>query len=206
MALYARLNPDTAGKLAMHAYSCEHMEHAAYELLRWFAERAGDERVAELARRVGEHERSMADRIAGRWDCAVDASLREEDAGTSSERPSSTDATRTLWKRRMLEAGSKLTECGALAAIMSAHLAETHLHQRRIDERLRDVGFGRVACRRQRCACPRSIWVGASRSSQTRRPSWRASPNAFEALECGAYELLRRTARRAGDEATADAC
>src|SRR5215207_3381162 len=31
--LFARLNPDTPGKLATHAFSYEHMELAAYDLL-----------------------------------------------------------------------------------------------------------------------------------------------------------------------------
>src|SRR3712207_8312585 len=38
MVLFAKLNPDTPGKLAMHAFSYEHMELAAYELLRRIAE------------------------------------------------------------------------------------------------------------------------------------------------------------------------
>src|SRR3954451_17493764 len=42
MVLFARLNPDTPGKLAMHAFSYEHMELAAYELLRRMAARADD--------------------------------------------------------------------------------------------------------------------------------------------------------------------
>src|SRR4051812_35412940 len=72
MVLFAKLNPDTPGKLAMHAYSYEHMELAAYELLRRFAERGGDVDLAQLATRIGGEERAMADRIAGRWDLAVD--------------------------------------------------------------------------------------------------------------------------------------
>src|SRR4051794_39633965 len=73
MVLFAKANPDTPGKLAMHAYSYEHMELAAYELLRRFAERAGDERLGNLANRIGADERAMADRIDERWDRAVDA-------------------------------------------------------------------------------------------------------------------------------------
>src|ERR671938_829781 len=68
MILFAKVNPDTPGKLAMHAYSYEHMELAAYELLRRIAERAGDQHVAELARRIGGDERAMADRVGERWD------------------------------------------------------------------------------------------------------------------------------------------
>src|ERR687885_1744111 len=56
MAVFARANPDTPGKLAMHAYSYEHMELAAYELLRRVAERAGDASVRALAERIGAQE------------------------------------------------------------------------------------------------------------------------------------------------------
>ena len=44
--LFARSQPDTPGKLAAHAYSYEHMELAAYELLERVARRAGDETTA----------------------------------------------------------------------------------------------------------------------------------------------------------------
>src|SRR5215208_7152620 len=80
MVLFARVNPDTPGKLTAHAYSYEHMELAAYELLRRVAERAGDEPVRATAARIGAEERAMADRLGERWDRAVDASLREKGA------------------------------------------------------------------------------------------------------------------------------
>src|SRR3954465_3717295 len=57
MVAFARLNPDTPGKLTAHAFSYEHMELAAYELLRRVAERAGDQAVVELARTIGTQER-----------------------------------------------------------------------------------------------------------------------------------------------------
>src|SRR5436190_8948179 len=85
MVLFAKANPDTPGKLAMHAYSYEHMELAAYELLRRVAERASYIGVAELAERIGAQERAMAERVAARWDRAVDASLREKDADATRE-------------------------------------------------------------------------------------------------------------------------
>src|SRR5438105_9184841 len=75
--LFARLQPDTPGKLAAHAYSYEHLELAAYELLQRIAERAGDEQTASVARRIRDEEHAMAQRPAGSLDGAVDASLRE---------------------------------------------------------------------------------------------------------------------------------
>src|SRR3954466_4219994 len=63
MVLFAKLNPDTPGKLIMHAYSYEHMELAAYELLRRAAEQIRDGATVELARRIGGEERAMADRL-----------------------------------------------------------------------------------------------------------------------------------------------
>src|ERR687895_1299834 len=74
MIVFARVNPDTPGKLAMHAFSYEHMELAAYELLRRIADRAGDEQVAAMARTIGGQEPAMADRIAAHWGRAVEAS------------------------------------------------------------------------------------------------------------------------------------
>ena len=145
MALFARLNPDTPGKLAMHAYSYEHMELAAYELLRRFAERAQDEALAQLAERIGGQERSMADRIAEHWDRAVDASLRAkgaEDLQTELVKYLRDAHALEAQAIQMLEAGSKLAEFSALAEVMSAHLDETRGHQRLIDERLQRAGLG----------------------------------------------------------------
>src|ERR671932_2088082 len=75
MVLFARVNPDTPGKLGAHAYSYEHMELAAYELLRRIADRAGDTAVSAMASQIGAQERAMAERLDAQWDRAVDASL-----------------------------------------------------------------------------------------------------------------------------------
>ena len=206
MLLFARVNPDTPGKLGAHAYSYEHMELAAYELLRRIADRAGDTAVSEMASHIAEQERAMADRIAGHWDQIVDASLHAKGAE---------DAAREVVKYlrdahaleaqslQMLEAGPKLAGFDALAEVFREHLEETREHQRLVDERLSALGSG-----------PARFQAGALRAGALNIGTFfKAQPDtpaklagfayAFEALEAAGYELLSRTATRAGDEITA---
>jgi ferritin-like metal-binding protein YciE len=205
MLLFARANPDTPGKLAMHAYSYEHMEIAAYELLRRFADRAGDTEVSETAARICADERAMADRIDERWDRAVEASLREKGADDLREELVKylRDAhALEAQAAQLLQAGPAIAELEPLAAAFRDHLEQTREHQRVVDERLEALGSG-----------PSRMQAAAMRGSALNLGGFfKAQPDspvkiagfafAFEALEEGAYELLARTARRAGDEAT----
>src|ERR687886_1072691 len=75
--LFARLNPDTPGKLHAHALSYEALELSSYELLAGVAERAGEDDVVNAARRIADEERAMMQRLESTFDRAVDASLRE---------------------------------------------------------------------------------------------------------------------------------
>src|SRR3954469_19439451 len=72
MLLFARSQPDTPGKLTAHAFSYEHMELAAYDLLALVADRAGDAETAEVARSIRQQENAMAARLAASFDRAVD--------------------------------------------------------------------------------------------------------------------------------------
>ncbi len=205
MVLFAKLNPDTPGKLAMHAYSYEHMELAAYELLRRIAERGGEDAVVALAVRIGEQERAMADRIAEHWEQAVDASLREKDADDLGKeivkylRDAHALEAQSL---QMLQAGPKLAEFDALADVFARHLEQTRDHQRLVDERLAALGGhpARVEAAAMRIG---ALNLAAVFKAQPDTPVKLAGfAYALEALEAGAYELLARTARRAGDEQT----
>jgi ferritin-like metal-binding protein YciE len=206
MILFAKANPDTPGKLAMHAYSYEHMELAAYELLRRIAERAGDAAVGDMASRIGEQERAMAGRLDERWDRAVDASLREkgaEDLGREVVKYLRDAHALEAQALQLLETGPGIAGFDALAEVFREHLEQTRRHQALVDERLEALGSG-----------PSRFQAGAMRVGALNLGTFfKAQPDtpaklagfayAFEALETGAYELLARTARRAGDEETA---
>jgi ferritin-like metal-binding protein YciE len=206
MAVFAQVNPDTPGKLAMHAFSYEHMELAAYELLRRIAERGGDATVAEMARTIADQERAMADRLDARWDKAVDASLREK--GADDIRKEVVKYLRDAHALegqalQLLEAGPKIAEFEQLASVFREHLEQTREHQRLVDERLSALGSrpSRFQSGAMRLG---ALNLGAFFKLQPDTPAKLAGfAYAFEALETGAYELLTRTARRAGDEATA---
>jgi ferritin-like metal-binding protein YciE len=206
MILFAKANPDTPGKLAMHAYSYEHMELAAYELLRRIAERAGDAAVAAMASLIGEQERAMGGRLDERWDRAVDASLREkgaEDLGREVVKYLRDAHALEAQALQLLETGPGIAGFDALAEVFREHLEQTRRHQALVDERLEALGSG-----------PSRFQAGAMRVGALNLGTFfKAQPDtpaklagfayAFEALETGAYELLARTARRAGDEETA---
>ena len=74
---FFQAQPDTPAKLAGFAFAFEHLEIAAYELLRRVAERAGEAEIGQVAERILPEERAAAEKIASRWDAAVDASLSQ---------------------------------------------------------------------------------------------------------------------------------
>ena len=77
LLLFAKLQPETPGKLIAHAYSYEAMEWAAYAHLIHMAERLDDTETAEIGRSMGAEERRMMQRLEKRFDAAETASHRE---------------------------------------------------------------------------------------------------------------------------------
>jgi ferritin-like metal-binding protein YciE len=204
-ALFARFQPDTTGKLVAHAYSYEHMELAAYDLLGRVAERAADSETAAAAARIGEQERAMGERLAGLFDRAVEASLREKNADDVQEEVNTylTDAHAIERQAiQLLEKGSKIVGPSPLAAAYEEHLEQTREHQRLIDERLhaRDASPSRV---KDAALALGALNWGAFFGAQPDTPAKLAGFSyAFEHLEIAAYELLSRVACRAGDTET----
>jgi ferritin-like metal-binding protein YciE len=178
--LFARLNPDTPGKLAAHAFSYEHLELATYDLLARVAERAHDEETAATARTIRADEDAMAERLAGLWDAAVAASGAGPD-----------DADAYLADAHALEAQSiELLQhpVEPLTPIFEEHLAESREHQRRIEalgakpSRLKDAAMRLGALN----------WRGFFGAQPDTPAKLAAFAYAFEHLEIGGYEQLRR--------------
>jgi ferritin-like metal-binding protein YciE len=205
MIAFAKLNPDTPGKLTAHAFSYEHMELAAYELLARAARRAGDEPVALLANRIAAEERAMAERLAAGFDEAVEASLREkDDDGIHEELISYLRDAHAIEAQalQLLESGPKIAGFDELAEVFRVHLEQTREQQRQVEERLRahDSGPSRFQSTAMRVG---GLNIGAFFGAQPDTPAKLAGfAYAFEHLEIAAYELLRRVAERAGDQET----
>ena len=205
MVIFARGQPDTPGKLAAHAFSYEHMELAAYALLERAAKVAGDEETARVAREIAEEEQAMADRLEAAFDAAVEASLRDlnpDDLGEQLNKYLVDAHAIEQQAIQVLEAGPKLVEDDELARLFREHLEETRGHERRVAERLEQRG-AKPSKTQDVLLRLGGLNIGAFFGAQgDTTPKLAGFAFAFEHLEIAAYELLKRVAKRAGDERT----
>jgi ferritin-like metal-binding protein YciE len=206
MVLFARIQPDTPGKLVAHAYSYEHMELAAYELLSIVAEKAGDSETAAVARSIRDQEAAMAARLGAGFDRAVDASLREvasDDLGRQLGKYLADAFAVESQSLQLLEQGQAIAGEPYLKKVFADHLDETRAQQAAIRARIEARGerpsrFKSVLLR------VGGVNLGAFIGVQPDTPAKLAGfAFAFEHLEIAAYEQLLRVARRAGDDETA---
>jgi len=208
MVAFAASQPDTPGKLAMHAFSYEHMELAAYELLKRLAERAGDEETARMAADIAAEEGRMAERLERSFDAAVDVSLAA--AG-----PDQLGSALLAYLRdvhalegqaeKLLGPGAGRVDDEHLEAAFRDHLAETKRHRERVAALLeeRDASPSLVKDAMLKAGgLNLAAFFGAQPDSTTKLAGFAF---AFEHLEVAAYELLARVAARAGDEAVVTA-
>jgi ferritin-like metal-binding protein YciE len=203
--LFARGNPDTPGKLVNHAYSYEHMELAAYELLAGVAERAGDPETGRVASQIRQQEQAMSERLAENFDRAAEAALREVEPDDLAEQLNKylADAHAIEGQSiQLLEKGPELAGSSELAKVYEEHLEESHEHQRLLDERLEARGASSSTLKDAVLRLGALNW-GVFFGAQPDTPAKLAGFSyAVEHLEIAAYELLKRVARRAGDEET----
>jgi len=203
--LFAQSQPDTPGKLAAHAYSYEHMELAAYELLAKVAERAGDEETVRIAEEIRSEEEAMAKRLDGLFDQAVEASLRDVDPSDLGEQLNKYLADAHSIEAQavqLLEKGPDLAGDAELARLYSEHLEQTREQQRLVDERL-DARGGDASTLKDMAMRAGALNWGMFFQTHPDTPGKLACfAYAFEHLEIAAYEELERVAERVGDQET----
>jgi ferritin-like metal-binding protein YciE len=77
IGVVAQASPDTPIRLATTAYAFEHLEIAAYSLIRDLARRAGDEDTVAVAERILEQEEAAAELIAETFARTLELALGE---------------------------------------------------------------------------------------------------------------------------------
>lgn len=207
--LFARVQPDTPGKLHAHSLSYEALELSSYELLADVADRAGEESVGETARRIGADERGMMTRLENTFDVAVEASLRAVGSDDPIERLRKYLADAHAIEEQaiaLLERGPRLAGTERLAHVYEDHLAQTRDHAELVEERLHALGADRSTLKDAALRLGALNWAAFFRGHPDTPGKLAAFVRAFEHLEIGGYEQLRRVARRAGDERTEALC
>lgn len=204
-ALFARLQPDTPGKLAAHAYSYEHLELAAYELLRRVAERAGDAETVTVAHEIGDQELAMARRIEDTFEETAIASLHETgvaDRGSQLVKYLTDAHALETQALELLEKARKIGGDPHLTAAFSKHLTESEHHRERIEQLLRQRDASPSAIKDAAMKLGAINW-GTFFQAQPDTPGKLAAfAYAFEHLEIAAYQQLGWVARSAGDAET----
>jgi ferritin-like metal-binding protein YciE len=171
------------------------------------AERAGDADTAAVARSIREQEAAMAARLAENFDRSVAASLRDVDPKDLGEQLVKYLADAHAIEEQaiqLLESGPKLAAVPELARVFERHLGETREQQKRLEERLgaHDAGPSRLKDAVLRVGGLNIGGFFAAQPGDT--PAKLAGfAFAFEHLEIGAYEQLKRVAHHAGDFDTA---
>jgi ferritin-like metal-binding protein YciE len=203
--LFAKSQPDTPGKLVSHALSYEHLELAGYELLMRVAERAGDDQTAAVARAIRDDERAMSERLEQHFDRAVEASLAQvepDDLGEQLNKYLADAHALEAQAIQLLQRGPKLAGDTELARLYEEHLRESREHQRLFEGRLEARGGAPSKLKDAALRLGALNW-GAFFAAQPDTPGKLAAfAYAFEFLEVGGYEQLKRVARRAGDPET----
>jgi ferritin-like metal-binding protein YciE len=201
--LWGRMQPDTPGKLATHALSYEALEWASYDLLARTADHAGEADVAAVARAIADEERAMMDRIEELFGRTTEASLRDtaradlqDLLGTYLADAHAIEAQSI----QLLDSGKEMVEdYPVLAALFEDHLEESRVQQARLEERMDALGSSRSWLKDAAMRVGALEWGTFFLGHPDTPGKLAAFAYAFEHLEIGGYEHLRRVAERAGD-------
>jgi ferritin-like metal-binding protein YciE len=207
--LFAKVMPETPGRLVVHSYSYEAMEWAGYELLARFARRAGDEETIGIANAIGAQEREMMQRLEQGFDAAEAVSHADkssEELATHVRRHLREVHAFESQNIELLEKSEEIAGNHAVAGLYRQHLERTRIHADQVEQRLKSLDTCPAKTEDTALALGGVNW-GLFFQAQSDTPAKLAAfVYAVLHLEIGGYELLMRTARRSPDQATVQLC
>jgi ferritin-like metal-binding protein YciE len=207
--LFARVMPETPGRLVVHAYSYEAMEWAGYEMLLRFAERAGDIDTAEAAKVIRDQERTMMERLERRFDAAEKASHADVTNDELHDHLVRHLAEVHAFERQniqLLKKSRHIAGDAAIAALYEEQSKTLGRHMQLVEQRLSMLGSGPSMLEDAALQLGGLNW-GFFFQAQSDTPAKLAAfVYAVLHLEIGGYELLKRTAMRCGDMETLRLC
>jgi ferritin-like metal-binding protein YciE len=203
--IFARSQPDTPGKLAAHAYSYEHLEIAAYELLARVARSAGDAETEAMAERIRGDEERMAKRLADVFDETVRASIAGLDPEELQNRLVSYLGDAHALEQQsigLLQRAVDVAGASDLESTYRAHLEESRGHLQRIEGRLEALDAGPSTVKDAAMRLGAMNWATFFKAHPDTPGKVAAFAYAFEHLESAGYEQLLRVAELVGDDDT----
>lgn len=206
---FARILPETPGRLLAHAYAYEAMEWAGYQVLVRIADNAADDQTAEDARLIARQEQKMMQALERNFDIAESLTHAELDQESLRRH-----VVRHLAEAHAIEQQSYqlLKRCegagcsGPMAGICRTHLDETRRQAQALEQRLNELGAGPSAVKDAAMTLGGINWSLFFRGQRDTAAKFTAFLYACEHLEIAGYELLWRTADRCRDEMTRGLC
>jgi ferritin-like metal-binding protein YciE len=204
--LFARLNPDTPGKLLAHAYSYEALEEASYALLGIVAREAGESEIADHAARIEGEEVAMKERLAACFGEAAGASLAALQPDDLRQQVVSYLADAHALEQQSLGLLERAvgSGCPALDVAYHRHLSETRAQIDALAARLRALGGEPSLLEDAAMRLGAVNWAAFFAAQPDTVGKLAAFVYAFEHLEMGGYEQLAHVGDRAGDGETAE--
>jgi ferritin-like metal-binding protein YciE len=207
--LFARVMPETPGRLVAHAYSYEAMEWAGYEMLRRFAQHAGDLETANAAEAIGAQERAMMERLEQGFDAAEAVSHRGMAAEQLKDHVEKHLGEVHAFESQAIQLLKKSDGMAGNAALQGAYrqcLERTEEHAGRVEQRLSTLSSNPSMVKDAALRMGGLNWSLFFQAQSDTPAKLAAFVYAVLHLEIGGYALLQRTARRAGDAETHELC
>lgn len=207
--LFARLQNETPGRLLAHAYSYEAMEWAGYAILARTAELADDPETAEVARTIQAEERTMMERLERHFDAAETAAhgdVTPKDLPKHIRHHLAEAHALNVQSAQLLQKGADGAAGPELAHLFRQPRVDTSHQLSQIEDRLNSLGASRSALEDAAMKLGALNWSMFFRSQRDTPSKFLAFSYAVEHLVLAGFELLRRTARRAGDADTEALC
>lgn len=203
--MFAKVQPETPGRLVAHAYAYEAMEWAAYQVLGILALKAGDRETASVAREIQAEERVMMKRLEEDFMHAERVPHRQDSPDELREH-----ITKHLGEAHALEMQSlelleraiKSNDCPNSQQTYQNYLSQTKEHLRLIEKRLDELGSSPSKFKDLALKAGGIQW-GLFFVSQKDTPvKYLAFVYAVAHLKIAGYELLQRVADRGLDKTT----
>jgi ferritin-like metal-binding protein YciE len=170
------------------------------------AERAGDTETAEVARSIRDEERAMAERLEASFDGTVQASLAQhprDDIDTLVDKYLADAHAIEAQAEQLLSKAPKIGgDDPELARLYEEHLEETREQKRLVEARLEARGSSPSRLQDAAMRLGALNWGGFFAAQPDTPGKLLAFAYAFEHLEIGGYEHLKRVAALAGDDET----